>query len=99
MFEGKVIDFIDEDGTKYKARVIACVKDIGVTLVNNEDPSEYLRCLIMKNAPNFWPGKGEITHTRKLFTIYRKGIIAGFFDTRELNASPGAGPDTCAFGQ
>jgi len=99
MFEGKRIKYISPSGKEYNAMVVSCVKDIGVTIVNADDSSQYLRCLVMKNAPNFWPGKGEITKTRKMFTILRKGIINGIVD-RSLEYIGGfASSDTCPFGQ
>jgi len=100
MFEDKIITYIAADGTKYKGRVVACVKDIGITIVDASNPSEYLHCLKMKNSPNFIKGKGEITETRRLFTLYRKGIIKGVMDARTISRSSGGYPShsTCAFG-
>jgi len=99
MFEGKEITFIEPFGTKYKAIVISCTKDIGITIkekVNNE----FLYCLVMKNAHNFSGHKGRITRTRKRFTIVRKQIIAGVVDFSGfayLGERPSA--KTCPFGQ
>jgi len=80
MFEDKIIDFISANGGKYKGRVVACVKDIGITIVNADDPKEFLHCLKMKNAPNFSGRRGHITYSRKRFTELRKGIIKGTID-------------------
>ena len=100
MFEGKIITYITVDGDTYKGLVIACVKDIGITIVDADNPSLYLHCLKMKNAPNFSGYKGAITETRKLFTKYRKGIIKGIIDlSREGRYSAvNPSPSTCAFG-
>ena len=99
MFEGKVIKYINADGIEYNARVVACVKDVGITLVDNDNPSYYLRCLVMKNAPNFWSGKGEITSTRKKFTKFRKGIMSGILDLRNCYGNGAASSASCPFGQ
>lgn len=99
MFEGKVIKYIDETGKEYNAKVVACVKDVGITIINNDNPSHYLRCLLMKNASNFWVGKGEITATRKSFTRYRKGIISGTLDMTGYYAQGEASSESCPFGQ
>jgi len=100
MFEDKLITYIAVDGERYEGRVVACVKDIGITVVDANNPSEYLYCLKMKNSPNFYGGKGQITMTRKLFTLYRKGIIEGVMDARLGSKHSGGSPSssTCAFG-
>jgi len=99
MFEGKVIKYIATTGKEYKGRIIGCVKDVGITIVDDTNPGDYLHCLVMKNAPNFHSARGQITKTRKLFTQYRKGIIAGVID---LSSEYGGGVPssaTCPFGQ
>ena len=101
MFEDKIITYINSDGDTYKGRVVACVKDIGITIVDASNPSRYLHCLKMKNAPNFSKAKGQITITRRLFTTYRKGIIEGILDVRlGGDNTTGGNPShsTCPFG-
>jgi len=75
MFEGKEIDFITPLGEHLKAIVVACTKDIGISIIE-KDTKEHIFCLCMKNAPNFNSSPGEITATRKSFTAIRKQIIA-----------------------
>jgi len=83
MFEGKEIDFIYRNGDKTKGIVVSCIKDVGITIIQKDEPSKILYCLIMKNAPNFpVKEKGLITVTRKLFTTMRKNIIEGIIDYR-----------------
>jgi len=101
MFEDKIIDFITIDGYKYKGRVVACVKDIGITIVNADDPEDFLHCLKMKNAPNFSNQKGAVTKTRRRFTELRKGIIKGIIDLEsQWDITTGVNPNhtNCPFG-
>lgn len=99
MFEGKIIKYISPLGNEYTGKVVACVKDIGITIVDANNSSIYLYCLIMKNAPNFISRKGSITRTRKLFTKTRKGIISGIVDRSHNYNSGMASAKTCPFGQ
>lgn len=105
MFEGKEITFIARNGCPYKAIVVACVKDVGISIVSKDNHNQFLYCLRMKNAPNFWPGKSQVTSTRKIFTDIRKGIIKGEVNLPEiykkLKAVRGgyASAESCPFGQ
>jgi len=99
MFEDKIITFISVDGEEFKARVISCVKDVGISIVNANNSNDFLYCLHMKNSPQFKSTKGQISITRKQFTEMRKGIIDGHVDrshVRNWGAKPSA--STCPFG-
>ncbi len=89
--------------TKIPAIVVACVKDVGITIVAKENKEQILYCLRMKNAPNFPKKKGNITSTRKSFTLARKQIISGMFYVNKLYSSNfvhfSISPSACAFNQ
>jgi len=97
MFEGKKIKF-STGYAVYDAIVISCVKDVGISIVQESNRERFFLCHNMKNSPKFIPGKGEITHTRKLFTKIRKMIINGYVDGPALNGSKNPDTTKCPFG-
>lgn len=48
--EGKIIDCYNE-GIHKKGRVVGCDPDIGITIVDKDDPNDYLLCLIGPSSP------------------------------------------------
>lgn len=82
MFEGKEIWYTN-DTSIHRALVVACVKDIGITVVDKANPDQYLACIRMKKSPNFGEvERGDIGKSEKLFTLIRRAIIAGTIDMR-----------------
>lgn len=77
MFEGRKITFTKNNGTVVPAIVVSCIKNIGITIVAEENTDRILFCVRMKNAPNFAKGKGQVGHTEKVFTSVRKQILTG----------------------
>jgi len=101
MFEGKIIDFYNSAGEYRRAKVVSCVKDIGITIVKEDDPNHYCYCLNMKLSPNFKSHKGSISRVRKRFTEIRKMIITGTVDVRKGSnnnlSTTAASSSTCPF--
>ena len=99
MFEDKIITFISVDGEEFKARVISCVKDVGISIVNANNSNDFLFCLHMKNSPQFKGTRGQISITRKQFTRVRNGIIEGEVDRSSVRTyGATASASTCPFG-
>lgn len=103
MFEGKIIDFYNSCGDYRKVKVVSCIKDVGITIIKENDPNHFCYCLKMKLAPNFIKSKGSISQGRKIFTQVRKMIISGTVDLRKVNGHKvsftKASSSTCAFNQ
>lgn len=105
MYEGKEIIF-KHGGEETPAVVVSAVRGIGISIVDKNNKDSYLWCLRMKNAPNFYPGIGEITYTNKLYSEGIKRIRSGFLDMDEIDSlglkgriGGGASSSSCAFGQ
>lgn len=102
MFEGKVIKFVYLSGRKMDAIVVACTKDIGITIVDKNNKDFILFCLNMKKSPNFSHARGAITKTNKSFTKARKQIISGIFLCSQMTSAKEQitiDKSTCPFGQ
>jgi len=97
MFEEKKIKYFN-GYTVFDAIVISCVKDVGISIVQESNQEKFLLCQNMKNSPKFFPGRGEITQTRKTFTKIRQMIINGYVDGTVLNGSKDPGATKCPFG-
>lgn len=102
MYEGKEVIYINSYGEKSEAIVVACVRGIGITIVNKNDKEHYHWCLKMKNSPKFVTGRGEITYTNKLYSRAVKGIKSGVVDINKIHAEMGkagggASSVSCAF--
>jgi len=97
MFEGKKIKYFN-GYVLFDAIVISCVKDIGISIVQESNQERFFLCHNMKNSPKFMPGKGEITRTRKKFTEIRQMIINGYVDGPALNGSKNPSAAKCPFG-
>ena len=106
--EGKIIDI---EGIKScsKGKVIGCDPDIGITIVDLDDPNHYLVCLVGPSSPNH-SGK-YIEENRKMFDMMVEQIEHGSYDMiasrrtfDELTGSPSllSSPPSakkCAFNQ
>ena len=98
----------DYDGPKETlGKLVDIDVDIGITIINRDDPEDFLRCLAGPGA-NVGQTGGWEAHPGLYEEIF-KGIIneikEGFMDltsneiTDRYNVNPGSnpGPDSCAF--
>jgi len=77
----------EEDDRTYEAIVAGCDYDIGITLVNKEDPDEYLLCCVGPLDPRVT--KGEMVEWpeeewRQLFEYVSTCIGKGVFSSKEF---------------
>jgi len=102
MYEGKLITVQYCNIETYTGKVVACDMDIGITVVNNNNPSHYLYCVTGPFAAN-----GEdFSHDNHYVNFFRRieEIEQGemFFSMRDVCASmncPAPSAETCPFGQ
>lgn len=79
--EGKEIKFICSLG-EYRGIVTGCNYDIGISIQDKDDMSEYLLCFIGKHAPNFGGfGSGGKRIHKKVFKNIVKQIQFGTYNT------------------
>lgn len=83
--EGKVIEYVNPDFPEIKSVLVVGVNyDIGITLVNAEDKTDYLYCLVGPLSP-IWkkcdgPESKKTADYKKLFPIRLKMIKDGKFN-------------------
>lgn len=103
--EGKVIDFIHDNGELVKCKIVGCEYDIGITIVNAKDKEDYLLCVI---GPSSSLGEAVVDFRgyRKCFEYYIEQIKNGSIDIaaailHTAYRNRGSKPDinNCAFGQ
>jgi len=105
--EGRVIN-VKTSGGPYFGRVIGCDPDIGITVVDINNPNHYLCCLIGPSAPNC-SSRTDPKRNRLFFDRVVEWIENGCINNYEANKmyrkifkkEPGVDPtsETCAFGQ
>ena len=87
-YEGKVIKYSAGDN-EYKAKVALVDADIGITIVEEDNPNRHLVCLIMPGSPKWkdeWNTKGDIEDAIENF----KNTIE-FIKNGEYIAKPSSG--------
>lgn len=85
-YEGKEVDFILH-GEPVRAIVVGCDYDIGITIVEKDDPSHYLYCQIGPSAPNYKKPSGvpaDYAHGR-MFNWVVNAIESGTLDNAKLD--------------
>jgi len=94
--EGKVIEYVNPDFPEIKSALVVGVNhDIGITLVDAEDTSEYLVCLIGPSSP-LWERAIPLHHPqrteteeiktyKKIFAFIIKMIKIGKWDGDKVN--------------
>ena len=101
--EGKVIDVFDYDGSFLaKGKVIGCDYDIGITIVDKDDPDEFLYCWIGKSSSlwkNHWDASDKTLSDE--FDSYVNQIKGGCFEYSKITGetTPAASAKVCPFGQ
>jgi len=103
--EGKIIDYSD-NSIIYKGKVIGCDPDIGITIINLNDPNNYLLCLIGPSS-SLWDNSFDLKLNKKTFKVIVNQIKNGKINipainkARKNNYTPPATASaaTCPFGQ
>ena len=99
--EGKIINVQNHYSTN-RGRVVGCDYDIGITIVAENDPNQYLYCLIGESSTlwkeSFLIGKEKYAI---IFDDAISKIKSGFLSVYEIigRAQGGASAETCPFGQ
>lgn len=108
--EGKVIDFYNTDDECTEGLVVGCDKDVGITIVNNDDHDDYLYCVIGPSS-SLWNDDCSNAKILKTIPYVRDQIEEGVFHLNDLIAyrsslgfvdfgiAGGASQETCSFGQ
>jgi hypothetical protein len=116
-FDDKIITYVDEDlnkGVPFKARVVGCSFDVGVTLVYSDNPKKYLLCYHGFSSPRMKIASDGFKEKYKdswpvLFEWFVKSIADGFISMQEEPPVHGSqivdtlragavGASSCAFG-
>ena len=89
--EGKVIKYVNPDFPEIKSALVVGVNyDIGITLVNAEDSSDYLCCLTGPASPRWkrcgGTKKAKMELHKKAFPIIIDMITDGKFEEIKLDA-------------
>ena len=88
--EGKVIEYVNPDFPEIKSALVVGVNyDIGITLVNAEDKSDYLFCLTGPGAPRWKECDGteseRTEYHKKIFALVLKMIKAGKYKEERMD--------------
>ena len=100
--EGKIVDYVDGVGT-IKGKIIGCDKDIGVTIVDNDNPDKYLLCYAGPKSPIHEgkdPGSSKLSNAVMKFLM--KHMEAGKIVAADMPGSSyynGVPEKYCSFGQ
>lgn len=98
----KKISYISRNGNELTALVVGCDRDIGITIVKEDDHEHYLYCCIGPSSP-IWEACWEEENYFRDYAMAAARIETGLFDCREQFAGKGnigqSGADTCPFGQ
>lgn len=117
-FDDKIITYVDENlnkGKPFKARVVGCSYDVGVTFVYADSPKKYVLCYHGFSSPRMKIASEEFKEKYKdswpvLFEWFVKSIADGFISMQEEPPVHGSqivdtlragtiGASRCAFGQ
>ena len=87
--EGKIIDFVYTDFIKNKklktqGKVIGCDPDIGITIVNANDPNHYLLCLTRPSS-SLWCDDINLERNELLFNELIKQIKKGKYIEEDID--------------
>ena len=95
--EGKIIDWrspLYKGGKIFKVKVAGIDPDIGITLVNAEDPEDFFTCV---NGPMSPQGKALPPHLymvwEEKFARRAEAIEAGLYDVEDLYTADGRSLD------
>jgi hypothetical protein len=91
MFANKKITFIHFDGSEYNCKVIECIKNLGITIVDSNNQPIF--CLYMPKHPksiSYYKSIDPSTHKEKKLELYKEftkikeAIRIGIVDVRKI---------------
>ena len=82
--ENKIIEF-DTGVNCKKGKVVLIDSSIGITIVNNDNPNDYLLCLILPSSPK-WENHFDLEFSNDIFKAICKQIKKGVIDYEAISA-------------
>ncbi len=67
--ERNVIDCILYDGSSVKGRVVGCDFDVGITIVEHENPDKYIACTMRPLSPEWKNSNYDLRESQIMFHI------------------------------